>query len=107
MTRWDAVLQIFRPIGTMSTLEVCVLCGHILFPGVGRRYKKYDTMTDLISSKCIPTAFVYACVTQYTGNTERHTVCIACVNWTRSVLSRALPSTNCSFPDTRVSDMFL
>ena len=74
----------------MSTLEVCVLCGHILFPWAGRRYKKHDAMNDLISRKCTPTSFVYACVTQYKGNTGKHTVCIACVNWTRSVLATAL-----------------
>jgi hypothetical protein len=75
----------FTSIDMMSTLEVCILCGHILYPGVGRRYKKYGAMTDLISRKCTPTAFVYACVTKYTGDVGKHTVCIACVNWTRSV----------------------
>jgi hypothetical protein len=77
----------------MSTLEVCILCRHILYPGVGRRYKKYDAMTDLILRKCTPTAYVYACVIKYTGDVGKHTVCIACVNWTRSVLS----TTPCPF----------
>jgi hypothetical protein len=69
----------------MPGIEMCILCGHVVCAGDGRRYKKYGAMTALISEKCIPTAFVYACVTKFQGDDGRHTVCIACVNWTRSV----------------------
>jgi hypothetical protein len=65
------------------TTEICILCGHVICADVGRRYKKYDAMTDLVIAKCIPTSFVYSSVIKYHGENGKHTVCIACVNWTR------------------------
>jgi hypothetical protein len=64
-------------------MEICILCGHVLGVSVGRRYKKHDAMVDLIRQKCIPTPFVYECVTSPRAGCGKHTVCIACVNWTR------------------------
>jgi hypothetical protein len=71
--------------------EVCILCGHVLSPDAGRRYKKYDAMADLISVKCIPTAFVYSCVVKHRDSCGKHTVCIACVNWTRRLSLKTTP----------------
>jgi hypothetical protein len=66
----------------MST-EFCILCGHVLGVSDGRRYKKYDAMRELVIQKCIPTTFVYASVVRCSNGVGKHTVCIACVNWTR------------------------
>jgi hypothetical protein len=59
------------------------LCGQVLDAHAGRRYKKHDTMADLVLSKCIPTAFVYSCAVMHREGGGKHTVCIACVNWIR------------------------
>jgi hypothetical protein len=69
-------------------IEICILCGHVLCEGVGRRYKKYDVMSKLIESRCIATPFVYSCVMKYNNTMGKHTVCIACVNWTRRLSLR-------------------
>jgi hypothetical protein len=68
--------------------EICVLCGHVLFHGVGRRYKKHEVMKELITRKCVATPYVYSCITKHASGDGKHTVCIACVNWTRRLSLR-------------------
>jgi hypothetical protein len=63
------------------------LCGHVLSCDTARRYKKHDVLKQLVIRKCIPTAYVYSCVVNYRG-AGKHTVCIACVNWTRRLSIR-------------------
>jgi hypothetical protein len=74
---------------TKTMTEMCILCGHVLIREAGRRYKKHEAMADLITQRCTPTAFVYSIVMKYRGGSGKHTVCIACVNWTRRLSLRA------------------